>query len=119
MKKKALPTLKKMHVKKGDVVRVLAGNEKGKEGKILKVFPAKQRVIVEGVNMRIRHTRPNQMHPQGGRVERENAIHVSNVSPMDSNGDVTRIGRKAIEDQETGKRRWLRFAKTTGEELDH
>ena len=108
----------KLHVKKGDMVRVVAGNDNGKEGKILRVFPETQRVIVEGVNLRIRHTRPNKTYPQGGRIQQERAIHVSNVMPLDSAGDPTRIGRKRIEDAETGRGRWIRFAKTTGEELD-
>ncbi len=111
-------TQKKLHVRKGDTVRVISGNEKGKEGKILKVFPQKERLIVEGVNVRIRHTRPNQMYPQGGRIEREMPIHASNVMPLDSNGDATRVGRKSIEDPDSGRSRWVRFAKTTGEELD-
>ena len=111
-------TQKKLHVKKGDVVRVIAGNDRGKQGKILKVFPEKQRVIVEGVNVRVRHQRPNQLYPQGGRVQQEMAIHVSNVQPLDANGEPTRIGRKRVEDPETGRGRWVRYAKTTGEELD-
>ena len=110
--------LKKLHVKKGDRVRVISGNEKGSEGRILRVFPQKERVIIEGVNIRIRHTRPNQTHPSGGRIEREMSIHASNVMPLDSNGEPTRIGRKRIEDAETGRGRWIRYAKTTGEELD-
>lgn len=109
---------KKLHVKKGDRVRVIAGNDKGKEGKVLKVFPAKQRVIVEGVNVRLHHQKPNQMHPQGGRIEQEATIHASNVQPLDTNGEPTRIGRKRIADAETGRGRWVRTAKTTGEELD-
>ena len=109
---------KKLHIKKGDVVRVISGNERGKQGKVLVVFPAKERLIVEGVNMRVRHMRPSQANPQGGRVKQELPIHVSNVMPLDSNGDPTRVGRKAITDAESGKRRWVRYAKTTGEELD-
>lgn len=108
----------KLHIRKGDMVRVLSGNDRGKEGKVLRVFPEKQRVIIEGVNVRIRHTRPNQMYPQGGRIEQEMPIHASNVMPLDGNGEPTRIGRKRIEDAETGRGRWVRFAKTTGEELD-
>ncbi len=109
---------KKLHVKKGDMVRVIAGNDKGSEGKVLKVFPKKERIIIEGVNVRVRHQKPNQMYPNGGRVEREMAIHISNVQPLDTNGNPTRIGRKRIEDAETGQGRWIRYAKTTGEELD-
>jgi len=109
---------KKLHVRKGDMVRVLAGNDRGKEGKVLRVFPLKERIIVEGVNVRVRHTRPNQLYPQGGRIQQEMAIHISNVMPLDGNGDPTRTGRKKIEDAETGRGRWVRYAKTTGEELD-
>ena len=109
---------KKLHVKKGDRVRVISGNAKGSEGRILRVFLQKERVIIEGVNIRIRHTRPNQTHPNGGRIEREMPVHASNVMPLDSNGEPTRIGRKRIEDAETGRGRWIRYAKTTGEELD-
>ncbi len=110
---------KKLHIKKGDTVRVISGNEKGKQGKVLVVYPAKERVIVEGVNMRVRHMRPSQANPQGGRVKQELSIHASNVMPIDSNGDPTRVGRKAIVDPESGKRRWVRYAVSTGEELDH
>jgi large subunit ribosomal protein L24 len=110
--------IKKLHIKKGDRVRVISGNHKGSEGKVLRVFPERERVIIEGVNLRVRHTRPNQTHPQGGRIEREMPIHASNVMPLDTDGNPTRIGRKRIEDPETGRGRWIRFAKTTGQELD-
>ena len=109
---------KKLHVKKGDQVRVMSGNAKGTEGKVLAVFPEKERIIVEGVNLRIKHTKPNQQNPQGGRVQREMPIHISNVMPLDASGEPTRIGRKRIEDASTGKSRWVRYAKTTGDELD-
>lgn len=109
---------KKLHVKKGDRVRVISGNSKGIEGRILRVYPGTERVIVEGANIRIRHTRPNAVYPQGGRIQREMPIHASNVMPLDSKGAPTRIGRKRIVNPDTGKGRWIRFAKTTGEELD-
>ena len=109
---------KKLHIRKGDMIRVISGNDRGKEGKVLRVYPEKERVIVEGVNVRVRHTRPNQLYPQGGRIQQEMAIHASNVMPLDGNGDPTRIGRKKIEDAETGRSRWVRVAATTGEELD-
>ena len=118
---------KKTHVKKGDMVMLTKAitaskgspdREQGYVGKVLRVFPERNRVIVEGVNLRIRHTRPNQVYPQGGRVQRESAIHISNVQPVDSNNEGTRIGRKRILDAETGRGQWVRFAKTTGEELD-
>ncbi|SHG66132.1 large subunit ribosomal protein L24 [Fodinibius roseus] len=108
---------KKLHVKKGDNVKVIAGNEKGKEGRVLAVFPAKERVLVEGVNMRVHHDKPTQENPQGGRIEREVAIHISNVMVIDpSTGEPTRIGRKRIE--EDGGGRWVRYAKNSGEIID-
>ena len=115
---------KKLHVKKGDTValtKAITGQtprEKGFQGRILKVYPDQEKVVVEGVNVRIRHTKPNQAYPQGGRIEKEMPIHVSNVMPVDGDGNPTRIGRKRIEDVDTGKGRWVRYAKTTGEEID-
>lgn len=115
----------KLHVKKGDTVMLtkaitgLRDREKGYTGRVLRVFPKTQRVIVEGVNVRMRHTKPTQLYPEGGRIEQERPIHVSNVMPVDSAGRATRVGRKLIEDPETGKRRWVRYAKSSGEELDH
>ena len=110
---------KKLHIRKGDMVKVLSGQDKGETGKILQVTRSTERVIVEGVNIKIRHTRPNQLYPQGGRIEREMAIHASNVAPLDANGNATRVGRKRIEDANSGLGQWVRVAKTTGEELDH
>lgn len=114
----------KLHVKKGDQVMLTKSitgmnpREKGYVGRVLLVYPDKQRVLVEGVNIRVRHTKPNPTNPQGGRIEQERPIHVSNVMPVDSNGEGTRVGRKRVEDPQTGKGRWVRYAKTTGEELD-
>ena len=68
-----------MHVKKGDTVLVIAGDNRGKTGRVLKTIPAKNRVIVEGVNFIVRHTRPTQVNPRGGRVEKEAPIHASNL----------------------------------------
>ncbi len=109
---------KKLHVKKGDDVKVIAGNDKGKEGRVLAVFPKKDRVLVEGINMRVHHDKPSQQNPQGGRIEREAPIHISNVMVIDPNtGEPTRIGRKRIE--EDGGGRWVRYAKTSGEIIDN
>ncbi|MFB6280217.1 MAG: 50S ribosomal protein L24 [Salinibacter sp.] len=120
--------MSKLHVKSGDMVMLnktitsakSAGQDReaGYVGKVLKVFPEEDRVIVEGVNIRVFHEKPSRSDPEGGRIEREAPIHVSNVNPIDSNGNATRIGRKKVEDPETGKSRWVRYAKTTGEELD-
>jgi large subunit ribosomal protein L24 len=107
----------KLHVKKGDTVRVISGNDKGKDGRILTVYPSKERVLVEGINMRTKHQKPSQESPQGGRTQREMPIHVSNVMPLDpATNEPTRVGRKLIE--EGGKTRWVRYAKSSGEVLD-
>lgn len=120
--------MKKLHVKKGDMVMLnktvtsarSAGEDReaGYVGKVLKVFPDEEEVIVEGVNIRVFHEKPSPSNREGGRMEREAPIHVSNVNPIDSNGEPTRIGRKKIEDPHSGETRWVRYAKTTGEELD-
>lgn len=115
---------KKLHVKKGDTVmltKAITGiqpREKGYTARVLKVFPKTGRVLVEGVNVRLRHTKPSQAHPQGGRIEREMPIHISNVMPVDGSGRRTRVGRKRVEDPQSGKGRWVRYAKSSGEELD-
>ncbi|MGK7369157.1 MAG: 50S ribosomal protein L24 [Candidatus Halalkalibacterium sp. M3_1C_030] len=109
---------KKLHVKKGDNVKVIAGNDRGKEGRVLAVFPEKERVLVEGINMRVHHDKPTQDNPQGGRIEREMAIHISNVMVIDpTTGEPTRIGRKRIE--EDGGGRWVRYSKKSGEIIDN
>ena len=109
---------KKLHVKKGDNVKVIAGNDRGREGRVLAVFPKKDKVLVEGINMRVHHEKPTQQNPQGGRMEREAPIHVSNVMVIDpSTGEPTRIGRKRIE--EDGGGRWVRYAKVSGEIIDN
>ncbi|MEX0639077.1 MAG: 50S ribosomal protein L24 [Balneolaceae bacterium] len=108
---------KKFHVKKGDDVLVIAGNDKGNKGRVLFVFPEKDRVLVEGINMRTHHEKPTQENPQGGRLKREASIHISNVMVIDpTTEEPTRIGRKRIE--EDGKGRWVRFAKVSGEVID-
>jgi len=70
-------------VRKDDIVEVIAGDNKGAQGKVLRVFPDKQRVLVEGVNVVYRHVRRSRQHPQGGRIRREAPIHISNVQPVD------------------------------------
>lgn len=108
---------RKLHIKKGDTVEVIAGNEKGSRGKVLYVEPGHERVIVEGVNMRVRHMKPSQQNTQGGRVEQEGSIHISNVMVVDpSTDEPTRIGRKRVEEE--GKGRWVRYAKVSGELID-
>ena len=103
--------MKKFHIKKGDTVYVNAGNDKGKTGKVLEVLRDKDRVIVEGVNMVSKHTKPNTQDPQGGIVKQEAGIHISNVQLMDSTGKPVKVGYK-IED---GKK--IRYARKSGEEI--
>lgn len=108
---------KKLHVKKGDQVLVIAGNDKGQRGRVLMVNPKKERVLVEGINMRVHHEKPTQENPQGGRLKREASIHVSNVMVIDPTTDEpTRIGRKRIEEEGGG--RWVRYSKKSGELID-
>jgi large subunit ribosomal protein L24 len=105
-----------MKIHKNDMVMVIAGNARGKSGKVLKVYPDRERVIVEGVNIIKRHTRPRQKNPQGGIVQREAPIHVSNVMLVDpKTNQVTRVGTKVVKDETTGKKRRMRVAKATGE----
>ncbi|MGK9477526.1 50S ribosomal protein L24 [Melioribacter sp. OK-6-Me] len=107
-----------MKLKKNDNVIVITGNYKGKTGKILKVFPAENRVIVEGVNLRKRHTKPSQKNPQGGIIEKEAPIHASNVMILDpKTNEPSRIGAKIIIDEKTGKKKSVRISKKSGEML--
>jgi len=107
-----------MKIKKNDNVIVISGNYKGKTGKVLKVFPSDSRVIIEGVNLRKRHTKPNQKNPQGGIVEKEASVHVSNVMLLDpKTNEPTKIGAKIIIDDKTGKKRRVRVSKISGEML--
>ncbi len=87
-------------VVKNDTVKVISGNYRGKVGKVLKVFPKKQRIIVEGVNLRKHHERPSQSLPQGGIVEKEAPIHISNVKVVCPKcGRPTRVGIRILEDK--------------------
>lgn len=105
-----------MKIRKNDNVMVIAGNSRGKSGKVLKVYPERERLIIEGVNIIKRHSRPNQKNPQGGIVQREAPIHVSNVMLLDpKSNEVTRVGTKVVLDAVTGKKKRMRVAKTTGE----
>ncbi len=89
----------KVHVKKDDMVKIITGKERGKTGKVLRVFPAKGRVVVENLNVVKRHTRPNQLNPEGGIVEKEAAISMSNVMLIcGSCNEATRTGIKTLED---------------------
>ncbi len=105
-----------MKVRKNDTVIVISGNSRGKTGKVLKTFPDKSRVIVEGVNIVKRHTKPSQKNPQGGIVQKEASIHVSNVMVVDpKSGKPTRIGGAVVTDPTSGKKKHVRVARVTGE----
>lgn len=102
----------KIKLKKNDIVVVLAGTSKGKEGKIIKVIPSTNRAIVEGVNMVSKHTKPNAANPQGGIIKQEASINISNLMLVDpKSGKPTRVGRRR--DEKLGK--LVRFAKKSGE----
>lgn len=103
----------KLHIKKNDTVVVLAGEDKGKTGKVLKVLVEKNRALVEGVNMVSKSTKLSAKNPQGGIVKQEAPIHISNLSLVDpKSGKATRVGIKVTED---GKK--VRIAKKSGEEI--
>ena len=103
----------KLHIKKGDMVYVNAGDSKGQQGKVLKVDVAKQRAIVEGVNICKKATKPNAKNPQGGIVEQEAPIHISNLQVVDAKtGKPTKVGRKV-----TAEGKIVRYAKKSGEEI--
>ncbi|MEE0864527.1 MAG: 50S ribosomal protein L24 [Alistipes sp.] len=105
--------MSKLHIKKGDMVYVNAGDSRGQQGKVLSVDAAKQRAVVEGVNICKKATKPNAQNPQGGLLEQEAPIHISNLQPIDpKSGKPTRIGRKA---NDNGK--LVRYAKKSGEEI--
>jgi len=101
----------KLHIKKGDTVKVLTGNDKGKVAKVQEVFPAKNRAIVEGVNLVTKHQKPSAGKPEGGIHKTEASIHISNLMLVDpASGKPTRVGRKVNE-----KGKLQRYSKKTGE----
>jgi large subunit ribosomal protein L24 len=105
-----------MKIRKNDTVMVISGNAKGKSGKVLKVYPDKNRIIIEGVNIMKRHSRPSQKYPQGGIMQREAPIHASNVMVVDpKTNQPTRVGMKTLFDETTKKKKRVRVAKSTGE----
>ena len=102
--------MSKLHIKKGDIVFVNTGEDKGKTGRVLQMLVKKQRAIVEGVNMVSKHTKPNAKSPQGGIQKQEASIHISNLNVLDpKSGKPTRIGRKEV------KGKLVRYAKKSGE----
>jgi large subunit ribosomal protein L24 len=103
----------KLHIKKGDVVFVNAGDNKGQQGRVLEVIAEKNKAIVEGINMVSKHTKPTSKHPQGGIIKKEAPVHISNLNVLDpSSGKPTRIGRRLND-----KNKLVRYAKKSGEEI--
>lgn len=103
----------KLNIRKGDLVKVIAGDSKGQQGKVLEVITKTNRVLVEQTNMVSKHTKPNAANPNGGIVKMEAPLHISNVALVDpKSGEATRISRKRNED---GK--LIRIAKKSGEEI--
>jgi large subunit ribosomal protein L24 len=104
---------KKLHIKKGDLVKVNSGEYKGQQGRVLEIDRAKSRAIVEGVNLVSKHAKPSADNPQGGIIKKEAPVHISNLNPIDpSSGEPTRIGRKLND-----KNKLVRYSKKSGEEI--
>ena len=105
--------MSKLHIKKGDIVFVNTGEDKGKTGRVLQVLVADQRAVVEGVKMVSKHTKPNAKNPQGGIEKKEAPIHISNLNVVDpKSGKATRIGRKL-----NAEGSLVRYSKKSGEEI--
>ena len=101
--------MKKIKIKTGDNVKVITGNNKGSEGKVLKIVSDKNRLIVEGINMVKKHMKPNAQNPQGGIIEKEASIHISNVSLLTSTGESTKVGYRMDDNKK------VRFSKKSNE----
>lgn len=105
--------MKKLHIKKGDIVYVNAGEDKGKTGRVLEILVNKNRAIVEDVNVISKHSKPNAQNPNGGIEKKEASIHLSNLNPIDpKTGKPTRVGRKI-----DSKGKSVRYTKRSGEEI--
>ncbi|WP_345950775.1 MULTISPECIES: 50S ribosomal protein L24 [unclassified Mucilaginibacter] len=103
----------KLKIRKGDLVKVIAGDSKGQQGKVTEIIIDKNRAVIEGVNMISKHTKPNAANPNGGIVKKEAAIHISNLALVDpKSGETTRVGRKK---NDAGK--LVRVSKKSGEEI--
>ena len=104
--------MSKLHIKKGDIVYVNAGEDKGKTGRVLRVLVTKSKAVVEGINIVSKSAKPSAKHPQGGIITMEAPIHISHLNPVDKNGKPTRIGRRKNDEGKT-----VRYSKNTGEEI--
>ena len=105
-------------LRRGDTVVVVTGADRGSQGRVLRILPGREQVVIEGVNLVYRHIRRSQQNPQGGRVRRESPIHISNVMFMDTEAGVpTKLGRK-LADPEKGSLGWTRTSRRTGADVD-
>lgn len=103
--------MSKINIKKNDTVKVISGDSKGQQGRVLKVIPEKMRAIVEGINMVKKNVKPSRKYPKGGIISKEAPVHISNLMVLDpGTGEPTRVGRRR--DEKTGK--LVRYAKKTG-----
>ena len=102
----------KLKIKKNDKVKVITGDSRGQEGKVLKVLAEEQKIIVEGVNLVAKHTKPNAANPQGGIVKKEAPISASNVMVVDKQNNITRVGKKIVKDK------LVRYSKKSGEVIE-
>lgn len=106
-------TTPKLKIRKGDLVKIIAGDSKGQQGKVLEVLIQKNRAIVEGVNLVSKHTKPNAANPNGGIIKKEAPLHISNIALIDpKSGKTTRVGRKV-----NAEGKLVRVAKISGEEI--
>jgi len=103
----------KLHIKKGDMVQVIAGDDKGKKGRIIEMRSTEKRALIEGINIVSRHTKPNAKNQNGGIIKKEAPVHISNLMLLDKAGNASRIGRKRNDE---GK--LVRFSKKSGELID-
>lgn len=104
----------KLHIKKGDSVKVIAGDSKGQEGKVLSIDRVKSRAFVEGINIISKHTKPNAQSPQGGILKQEASVHISNLMLIETaTGKPTRVGRKL-----DNNKKLVRFSKKSGEVIN-
>lgn len=105
---------RKIHIKKGDTVKVLTGVSKGQEGRVLNIDRANERAVVEGINMRSKHQKPSSENPQGGINKQEGSVHISNLMLVDpKSGEATRVGRTQDENGRT-----VRYSKKSGETIE-
>lgn len=103
----------KLHIKKGDMVLVIAGDDKGKKGRVIEVFNAEKRALVEGINIVSRHTKPSAQNQQGGIIKKEAPVNISNLKVVDKQGNATRVGRKV-----NAEGKIVRVSKKSGEVIE-